>query len=346
MLIIKDHVPVKFHGYIEKCKETVSETSESMDTGIVHDCAQVLLKIDYGILVQATGNWNPKNKLGSGGFGKVYKGEINDTDMAIKVMSYKHKTETKNKRKIDLQQSFNEINCLNTLRHDNLLALYGCSLNGPKICLVYQLMKGGSLESRLKPKSPRHRLNWQQRLSIALGTAKGINYLHTAQQTPFIHGDIKPANILLDQSLQPKIGDFGMAREVPNSITGVMEVKHVMGTKIYLAPEFLRSKKLSTGVDIYSFGIVLLEMFTGRLMNECTSPNDQQTLLRHLKKRCRESFKNREEIFDNELWTPMGEELDKCNCAIEFGMKCAAFTLENRPTMKEVVASFKTFSSD
>lgn len=175
---------------------------------------------------------------------------------------------------------------------------------------------------------------------------RGIYFLHTARSKPLIHGDIKPANILLDQCLQPKIGDFGLAREGPKSIDAVMEVRQVFGTRIYLPPEFLSSKKLSTGVDIYSFGVVLLEVFTGRLMAECTLQNDQQNLLKYVKANCLQSHQNRLEIFDKHLVTPMGDELDKCLCAIEVGLKCAASNPQDRPSMDEVVKRFKTFSSD
>ncbi|KAL7744358.1 hypothetical protein ACLKA6_001748 [Drosophila palustris] len=367
MLIIKDTVDAKLHKYILRCEETVSEQREPPSTrsnnnvnesynsnslespddirvSSVHRAAQSLLEIDYDELVQATGNWSPENKLGHGGFGEVFKGEFKNTDVAIKAMNYKHKHS--NKRQVHLQQSYNELKYLNTLRHDNILALYGYSINGEKPCLVYQLMKGGSLDSRLRVHNSKTPLSWQQRLSIALGTAKGIYFLHTARTKPLIHGDIKPANILLDHCLQPKIGDFGLAREGPKSIDAVMEVAKVFGTRIYLPPEFLSSRKLSTGVDIYSFGVVLLEVFTGRLMAECTLQNDQQLLLKSVKESCQQSHENRFEIFDNHLVTPMGEELDKCLCAIDVGLKCAASNSQHRPSMDEVVKRFKTFDSD
>lgn len=295
MLIIKDNVPVDCHKYIQKCQDPVSEQSESPNTEIIRKCADKLLEINYDELVRATQNWSPENKIDQGGFGKVYRGEFKNTEVAIKAMDYKK--DPTNKRKLYLQQSYNEMKCLNTLRHDNLLALYGYSINGSKPCLVYQLMKGGSLEFRLRVNSSKPPLSWQQRLSISLGVARGLYYLHTAYATPFIHGDIKPANILLDQSLQPKIGDFGLTRVGPKSIEEVMKVRTLIGTRIYLAPEYRSSKKLNTSVDIYSFGVVLLEMFSGHLMIECVRQKDRPILLKYLKESCKNSHENRFVIF-------------------------------------------------
>ncbi|ALC47495.1 pll, partial [Drosophila busckii] len=378
MRIIKDHVEEKFHKYIPRSVPMISDLRAAPNTeskinngppfasssgvdaesnslespGDIHvssvqRAAKSLLEIDYQELVIATDDWSGDNKLGNGGFGEVFKGEWKQLDVAIKAMNYRQKHN--DKTQVDLQQSYNELKYLNTIRHDNILALYGYSINGEKPCLVYQLMKGGSLDSRLrvdKSKPSMAPLTWQQRLNIALGTAKGIYFLHTARSKPLIHGDIKPANILLDQCLQPKIGDFGLAREGPKSINAVIEVKQVFGTRIYLPPEFLSYKKLSTGVDIYSFGVVLLEVFTGRLMAERTLQNDQQNLLKHVKHNWSLSHHYRVELFDKHLITPMGAELDKCLCAIDVGLKCAASNPEERPTMDDVVRSFKAFSSD
>lgn len=131
--------------------------------------------------------------------------------------------------------------------------------------MVYMLMTGGSVEQRLfKVSKPELMLQWQDRMDIAVGTARGLQFLHTFNNNgkPLIHGDIKPGNILLDKSNQPKIGDFGLARE-GNYQDAAMEVSRVYGTLPYLPREFLRDHTLSTKVDMFSFGIVLLELATG-----------------------------------------------------------------------------------
>lgn len=156
---------------------------------------------------------------------------------------------------MELKQSLNELRFLNACRHDNILPLYGYSLTGGKPCLVYQLMMGGTLEQRLYPP---YSLSWQQKYVIAQGTARGLQFLHTFKEKPLIHGDIKPANILLDPCLQPKIGDFGLTRESPSNKP--VEISKVYGTRPYLPAEFIETRCLSTKIDTYSYGIVLYEM--------------------------------------------------------------------------------------
>lgn len=114
---------------------------------------------------------------------------------------------------LQLEQSFREIKILNSLPHENILPLYAYSIGGEAPCLVYQCMKNGSLEDRLHLKHGSYPLNWIQRQEIAKGIARGLQYLHTIHEKPLIHGDIKSANILLDKNFEPKIGDFGLARE-------------------------------------------------------------------------------------------------------------------------------------
>lgn len=152
---------------------------------------------------------------------------------------------------------------LNAYRHDNILPLYGYSVGGDDPCLIYQFMPNGSLEDRLLCRQGTPALSWSQRLSIAVGTARGLQFLHTINEKPLIHGDIKSANILLDSNYKPKIGDFGLAREGPQSHYTHMKVSRVHGTRPYLPDEFLRAKKFSTKVDTHSFGIVLFELSTG-----------------------------------------------------------------------------------
>lgn len=152
---------------------------------------------------------------------------------------------------------------LNSYRHDNILPLYGFSMDGEDPCLIYQYLPNGSLEDRLLCRQNTKPLSWHQRLNIATGTARGIQFLHTIGEKPLIHGDIKSANILLDLNFEPKIGDFGLAREGPYNHYTHMKVSRVHGTRPYLPDEFLRQKKFSTKVDTHSFGIVLFELGTG-----------------------------------------------------------------------------------
>lgn len=221
--------------------------------------ASQLTRIPYDELKVATGDWNPKAILGSGGFGIVFRGKWKMTDVAIKRIEYRgHTADEKEAIKIEMQQILNELKHLNNCRHDNVLPLYGWSYGGAEPCLVYQLMTGGSVESRMANK--RNPLNFRQRVNIAIGTATGLQFLHTFSSKPLIHGDIKPANILLDSCCMPKIGDFGLARE---GSFKPMQVSKAFGTKPFLPGEFLRQRILSTKVDTYSFGVVLFVLMTG-----------------------------------------------------------------------------------
>lgn len=221
--------------------------------------ASHLTRIPYEELQTATNNWNDRFILGHGGFGVVFRGQWKMTDVAIKRIVYRGKdASAKQAIKIEMQQILNELKHLNSCRHDNVLPLYGWSYGGAEPCLVYQLMAGGSLEKRMANKDKP--LSFEQRVNIATGTAKGLQFLHTFSTKPLIHGDIKPANILLDPCCIPKIGDFGLARE--GSFEGV-EVSKAYGTKPFLPHEFLRERILSTKVDTYSYGVVLFVLMTG-----------------------------------------------------------------------------------
>lgn len=219
--------------------------------------------ITYAELERATACWDRNNLLGKGGFGTVYKGFWKNTEVAIKRLEVQKGIDMDETYKTNRKQSLRELKCLNTCRHDNILPLYGYSIGGPHDCLVYQYMPNGSLEDRLLCREGTKPLTWSQRHSIATGTARGLQYLHTIGDKPLVHGDIKSANILLDPYLVPKIGDFGLAREGPLQQYTHVKVSKVHGTRPYLPDEFLRAKKFSTKVDTFSFGVVLFELATG-----------------------------------------------------------------------------------
>lgn len=244
-----------------------SSASSTLDVRNVNKFASTIPQIDYNELVMATNRWDDKNRLGRGGFGTVYKGKWKETDVAIKKLESRKNDDS---GRIKWEQSMTELKYLNSARHDNILPLYGYSVNGDEPCLVYQLMLGDSLERRLSKKTTFSPLTWQQRLIIAQGTARGLQFLHTFKEKPLIHGDIKPANILLDPCCHPRIGDFGLAREGPLSLNASVEVSRIYGTQFYLPNEFLGAKCLSTKVDTYSYGIVLYELVTGWKVKDST----------------------------------------------------------------------------
>ncbi|RZF45921.1 hypothetical protein LSTR_LSTR008298 [Laodelphax striatellus] len=219
--------------------------------------------INYQELEAATNNWDKAKILGKGGFGTVYRGTWKNTQVAIKRLMLQKDATAEELVETQRQQSSKELKYLSSFRHDNILPLYGYSVGGEAPCLVYQFLPNGSLEDRLRCRNNTKPLVWAQRLNIAIGTARGLNYLHSVFDKPLIHGDIKSANILLDQNFEPKIGDFGLAREGPMQQYTHMKVSKVYGTRPYLPEEFLRARKFSVKVDIFSFGVVLFEIATG-----------------------------------------------------------------------------------
>lgn len=265
-----------------------------IDSNRLSAIANQIPQIRYDELVAATNNWNRSKVLGRGGFGTVFKGLWKYTDVAIKRIEY-HKASLDSKRKamIEMKQSLNELRYLNSCRHDNILPLYGFSMDGSEPCLVYQLMAGGALEARLQyARQNIHKaLTFEERKRILLGTARGLQYLHTFNAKPLIHGDIKPANILLDPCCVPKIGDFGLVRE---GSTESVEISLVCGTRPYLPLDYIQGHRLSTKIDTFSYGVVLLELLTG--LRAYDKDRTEPFLVNHIYGTCRDSSTKRSVI--------------------------------------------------
>ncbi|XP_036148239.1 serine/threonine-protein kinase pelle [Monomorium pharaonis] len=280
----------------------------------------------YSELAIATDGWNQHNILGKGGFGTVYRGFWKNTDVAIKKIRQTG-SDSDESYILQLQQSLKEIKILNSRTHENILSLYAYSFGGEAPCLVYQLMKNGSLEDRLLLRQKSKPLMWMQRHEIAKGIARGLQYLHTIGEKPLIHGDIKSANILLDKNFEPRIGDFGLAREGPERDS--MKISRIHGTRPYLPEEFLRDKKLSTKIDTYSYGIVLFEMATGLRAYDDSRP--EKKLLGDLI----ETWKDKDIFL---LMDKKGGEENKqvYRNLMSIGKWCANGLAQNRPEMELV----------
>lgn len=193
-------------------------------------------------------------KIGEGGFGAVFLGYFkNETKCAVKKLF----KEELNPEVNILQQLQQEVETLLHLKHKNLVKIYGYCLEN--LCLVLEYIPEGNLCERLACEGSKHPLSWKSRVSIATGSARGINFLHNNN---YIHRDVKSANILLDTDLVPKIVDFGLVRRLPDLKTSQV-TSLVIGTNAYLAPECLAGN-FSYKADVYSFGVVLLEIITGQ----------------------------------------------------------------------------------
>ncbi|CAN1351971.1 Receptor-like cytoplasmic kinase 185 [Linum perenne] len=226
-------------------------------------------------LHSATGGFSKSNVVGHGGFGSVYRGVLsNGRKVAVKVMDQEGKQG---------EEEFEvEVELLSRLRSPYLLALLGyCSGNNRKL-LVYDFMANGGLQEHLYPLPGSNvtyrKLDWETRLRIALEAAKGLEYLHEHVSPPVIHRDFKSSNILLDKSFHAKVSDFGLAKLGPDSVGGHVSTR-VLGTQGYVAPEYALTGHLTTKSDVYSYGVVLLELLTGRVPVDMKRPSGEGVLV-------------------------------------------------------------------
>ncbi|MCO5562703.1 hypothetical protein L7F22_016333 [Adiantum nelumboides] len=206
-------------------------------------------------LEEATGHFDPINKLGEGGFGVVYKGTLSNGELvAIKKLSIGSQQ--------GKQEFINEVSLITSVQHKNLIRLFGCCVEGPERILVYEYLPNKSLDVFLSQTRASGMLNWSTRYGIIVGMAKGLAHPHEESHVRIIHRDIKPSNVLLDDQLNPVIADFGLARLMNDNVTQVNT--GVAGTIGYLAPEYALRGALSEKVDVFSFGLVSLEILTGK----------------------------------------------------------------------------------
>ncbi|GJX31240.1 putative serine/threonine-protein kinase isoform X1 [Tanacetum coccineum] len=213
-------------------------------------------KFSYEELRIATYNFDPSTKIGQGGFGAVYKGILEDgKQVAVKALCAESK--------LGVREFVTEIDMISNGRHRNLVELIGCCVEGARYFLVYDFSENNSLERALSArKSPTAELTWKQRLEIGIGAAQGIAYLHGEIKPCIVHRDIKCSNILLDKDFAPKIGDFGLAKLFPDSITHIST--KLAGTTGYLDPEYVSGGQLTLKSDVYSFGVLLFQTLCGR----------------------------------------------------------------------------------
>lgn len=259
------------------CKSDGKESSEKLEGDDMVLTSQ-LRNFSFLDLKSATRNFRPDSLLGEGGFGCVYKGWIEEhgtgpvkpgTGLTVAVKTLNHRGLQGHKEWLA------EVTYLGQLRHPNLVKLIGFCMEDDKRLLVYEFMQRGSLENHLfrKAASP---LSWNTRIKIALGAAKGVEFLHT-RDMPIIYRDFKTSNILLDGDYVAKLSDFGLAKDGPQGDKSHVSTR-VMGTYGYAAPEYVMTGHLSSKSDIYSFGVVLLELLTGKRSMDKTRPNGEQNL--------------------------------------------------------------------
>ncbi|XP_055803387.1 probable LRR receptor-like serine/threonine-protein kinase At1g07650 isoform X1 [Solanum dulcamara] len=204
----------------------------------------------------ATNNFDAANKIGEGGFGSVYKGTLLDgTVIAVKQLSSKSKQGNR--------EFVNEIGMISGLQHPNLVKLYGCCAEGNQLLLVYEYLENNSLARALfGPEEHRLQIDWPTRQKICIGIAKGLAFLHEESSLKIVHRDIKATNVLLDKKLDPKISDFGLAKLDDEDKTHIST--RIAGTIGYMAPEYALWGYLTYKADVYSFGVIALEIVAGK----------------------------------------------------------------------------------
>ncbi|XP_031278215.1 cysteine-rich receptor-like protein kinase 10 [Pistacia vera] len=278
-----------------------------------------------GIILEATQNFSEENKLGEGGFGPVYKGKLADG----KEFSVKRLSRTSGQGIMELK---NEVTLISKLQHKNLVRLLGCCLEGNESMLIYEYMPNKSLDFLLFDSARSSELDWKRRGSIINGIARGLLYLHEDSRLRVIHRDLKASNVLLDSEMNPRISDFGMAR-IFGGNQNEANTNRVVGTYGYMAPEYAMEGLFSVKSDVFSFGVLLLEIVSGKKNSGFYLSEHGQSLLNYAWKLwCGEHAL---ELMDPVLaQSCVPVELLKY---IHIGLLCVQEDPVDRPTMSSVV---------
>ncbi|KAM0070209.1 putative protein kinase RLK-Pelle-DLSV family [Helianthus debilis subsp. tardiflorus] len=215
-----------------------------------------MVVFSFTAIVTATNDFSNENKLGQGGFGPVYKGKLSDErEVAIKRLS-----RTSGQGLVEFK---NELILIAKLQHTNLVRVLGCCIHGEEKMLIYEYMPNKSLDFFLFDETMKALLDWPKRWNIIEGIAQGLLYLHKYSRMRVIHRDLKASNVLLDERMNPKISDFGMARIFKQDETEAM-TERVVGTYGYMSPEYAMDGTFSVKSDVFSFGVLILEIVSGR----------------------------------------------------------------------------------
>ncbi|KAK3131325.1 hypothetical protein QOZ80_6BG0504970 [Eleusine coracana subsp. coracana] len=295
-------------------------------------------------LKNATKNFRPETVLGEGGFGKVYKGWVDEKTMnpsrsSTGVVVAVKKLNPESVQGIEQWQS--EVNFLGRISHPNLVKLLGYSMDDNELLLVYEFMAKGSLENHLfRRGAVCESLPWSLRLKILIGAARGLAFLHSSERQ-IIYRDFKASNILLDSHFNAKLSDFGLAKHGPDGEESHVTTR-VMGTYGYAAPEYVSTGHLYVKSDVYGFGVVLLEMLSGLRALDRSRPSEKVNLVNWAKPLLADKRKL-SHVMDSRL---EGQYHSKGALqAAQLTLKCLNGDPKSRPSMNEVVENLEKIES-
>ncbi|CAL1358330.1 unnamed protein product [Linum trigynum] len=301
--------------------------SDGDDMGDDGDPSHHLKIYSAASIMIATDSFSMQNKLGEGGFGPVYKGTLSEgREVAVKRLSKRSDQ--------GLIEFRNELVLIAKLQHRNLVKLLGCCIHGEEKMLVYEYMPNKSLDSFIFDETKRVQLDWNKRFNIIEGIAQGLLYLHKYSRVTIIHRDLKVSNILLDENLNPKISDFGMARIFKTNTLEANTAKPV-GTYGYMSPEYAIKGTFSTKSDVFSFGVMLLEIVSGKKNYNLIPLDPPIDLVEY-------AWKLWKEGSPLEFMDPTMEGSDNykdqiLRC-INVGLLCIEYNTYDRPEMSEVIS--------
>ncbi|GMN64994.1 hypothetical protein TIFTF001_034055 [Ficus carica] len=272
-------------------------------------------------------------EIGRGAGGVVYKGNLSDFGIAaIKRLSETYQGEA---------EFLAEVNVIGRVNHMNLIRMWGYCSEGMHRLLVYEYLEHGSLKANLSTKV----LDWKRRYEIALGTARGLAYLHEECLEWVLHCDVKPENILLGSDYQPKVADFGLSKLLNRGGLGKARFSKIRGTRGYMAPEWVTNQSITSKVDVFSYGIVVLEMLSGR--SPCVNEEDNgivdtqsRALLAWVREKVNESDGNNVESCVGKImesWIEGEYDKEKMGVLLGVSLKCVEEDKDQRPTMSQVV---------
>ncbi|KAL1537391.1 hypothetical protein AAHA92_29910 [Salvia divinorum] len=289
------------------------------------------LQYPFSTIKAATNDFSDDNKLGEGGFGSVYKGKLpNGQEIAVKRLS-----RDSGQGVVEFK---NEVLLLAKLQHRNLVRLLGFSIEGMEKLLIYELVQNASLDHFIFEK--RCPLDWERRYKIIGGIARGILYLHEDSRLKIIHRDLKPSNILLDTEMNPKIADFGTARLFGQDETQG-NTSRIVGTYGYMPPEYMIRGQFSIKSDVFSFGVLVLEIISGCKRNNFRSGDNVEDLLSFAWKNWREG--TAASVVDPGLRSGSGSMSEMLRC-MHIGLLCVQENAAERPTMASVVIMLSSAS--